>query len=109
GLSYNGVGRAKRAPTLQVELELLDMNQYDLFANADGDTVIKARVRLNGPEIELGFRHYVEVDLYGTFDDPDWGVLENSNRTLILNLTGERNAAAGTDIALRIQNDRANL
>lgn len=108
-LSYNATGRSKRHASLQITFELLDMAQYDLFADSDGDTVVKARVRLNGPVIESTLRHYVEFDVYGTFDNPDWGEHAGSNRTLSLTILSERDATAGYDYALKIQNNRSTL
>lgn len=102
-------GRGKRHAELTLAFELLDMAQYDLFGDNDGDTVAKIRWRLNGPEIETGFRHFVEVDLYGTFDAPSWGDHEGTNRTIELTAFSEYDITEGWDFAMRVQNNRTTL
>jgi hypothetical protein len=107
--NFTRIGRDKRAPKLKLEYELLNMTRYDLFAGSNGDTVVKVRIRFNGPIIEGSLRYYVEFDIYGTLDDPSWGTNQSSNRTLILNIEGEYDSTLGADYALRIQNDRTTL
>lgn len=109
GLNFIRTGRGKRHAELTLTFELLDTTQYDLFANNNGDTPAKIRWRLNGPEIETGFLHYVEVDLHGPFDSVDWGEHEGSNRTIEMTVLSEYDAAEGWDFAMRVQNDRTTL
>lgn len=109
GLNFNAHGRGKRAATMKVTMELLDATQYDIFAGNNGDTVVKARVRFNGPIIEGSLRHYVEFDIYGTFDEPEWGEFETSNRTISFTIESEYSTTAGHDFQLKVQNDRASL
>lgn len=109
GLNFIRTGRGKRHAELTLSFELLDTAQYDLFANNDGDTPVKIRWRLNGPQIETGFYHYVEVDIYGPLDQPEWGDLEGSNRTIEFTVMSEYDAAEGWDFAMRVQNTRTTL
>lgn len=99
-------GRKKRHAELKLVLELADMTQYDLWT---ADTDLKVRLRFNGPIIEGALRHYIQLDIYGPFDAPDWGELEGSNRTIALNILSEYNTAAGYDFAVVVQNDRATV
>lgn len=109
-LSYSRVGRGKRSVTTRVVLELLDTTQYDLF---EADSVVKLRVRHNGPAIETvsgtTFYSYVEVDTYGRMDVTDWGELEGTNRTLTLEVMSEKDAALGADFRVAVQNARTSL
>ena len=105
-LNFYKIGRAKRHAELKLVFEVPDMAQYDLFGV---DTVIKARLRWNGPLIESGFYHYIEVDVYGAFDAFSWGENEGTNRTIEMTIQSEYNTTAGHDFAVRVQNDRATL
>ena len=99
-------GRKKRHAELKLVLELADMDEYDLWAAA---TSLKVRLQFNGPIIEGVLRHFVQFDIYGPFDGPDWGDLEGSNRTIALNILSEYNTAAGYDFCMAVQNDRATI
>lgn len=109
GKNFIRTGRGKRHAELTLAFELPDMAQYDLFADNDGNTVHKLRWRLNGPEIEAGFRHFVEVDMYAPFDSADWGEHEGTNRTIELTALSEYDLTEGWDFAIRVQNDRTAL
>ncbi|GAB4203615.1 MAG: hypothetical protein OHK0022_27960 [Roseiflexaceae bacterium] len=108
-LNFVRIGRGNGSPELNLTLELPDMTQYDVFAGNNGDTVCKIRVRLNGPEIETGFRHYVEFDIWGPLAGLSWGALENTNRTVSWTTTGEYDSTAATDLIVRVQNDQTSL
>ncbi|HEU4328063.1 MAG TPA: hypothetical protein VFS21_33310 [Roseiflexaceae bacterium] len=108
-LNFRKIGRGNGSPELNITLELPDMTQYDVFADNSGDTVCKLRWRLNGPEIESGFRYYVEADIWGTLSGLSWGVLENTNRTVSWTTTGEYDSTAATDLVIRVQNDQTTL
>lgn len=108
-LNYIRTGRGKRHAELRLVFELLDMAQYDLFADNDGNTPIKARWRLNGPEIEENFYHFVEVDMYGPFDAMEWGEHEGTNRTIELTILSEYDVTEAWDFAVRVQSDRTTL
>lgn len=105
-LSYTRVGRGKRSIKTTVVVELLDTAQYDLF---EDDSIVKMRVRHNGPAIETGFYNYVEVDTYGHMDVTDWGEFESINRTVTLEVTSEYDATLTADFRVAVQNDNATL
>lgn len=109
-LSYTRTGRAKRQITTIVDLELLDMAQYDIF---EDDATVKLRVRHNGPAIETvsgtTFYYYVEVDTYGKLDLTDWGELEGTNRTLTLQVLSEKDNTLGASWRVAVQNARTSL
>jgi len=96
-------GRAKRHAELKLTLEVPDLTQYNQWVAA---TVLKTRVRFNGPLIEAGFHHYVEFDIYGPMDGFEWGEFEGSNRTVELTILSEYDSSAGYDFAVKVQNDR---
>lgn len=97
-------GRAKRHAELKMVLELADTTQYDQWV---AETALKVRVRFNGPIIEGVLRHYVQVDIYGPWDAPDWGELEGANRTIELNVLSQYDTTATHDFQVIVQNDRA--
>lgn len=104
--TYTRVGRGKRSATTRVTLELTDLEQYKLFV--EGSTV-KLRIRHNGDLIESGFYHHVTVDTYGPMTFTDWGALENTNRTITLEVQSQYDATLGADWSIAVQNDRATL
>ncbi len=108
-LNFTGIGRAKRAATLSLTLELPDMTQYDLFAGSSGDTTAKVRVRFNGPIIEGSLRHQVTFDIYGPLELDSWGEHAGTNRTIVLNVISEYDSTLGADFQLVVRNDRASL
>jgi hypothetical protein len=109
-LQFARTGRAKRHMQGRIVFELPDTDQYDQW---EAETLVKARVRFNGPAIETvgatTFYHYIEADVYGPFDGMDWGEHEGTNRTIELTILSEYNAVAGHDWALRVQNNRSTL
>lgn len=105
-LGFSGIGRGPRHAEMKLVFEVPNMTQYDLFAV---DTVIKGRVRWNGPLIETGFYHYIQADIYGTFDAFSWGENESTNRTIEMTIQSEYNVAAGHDFQVLVQNDHATL
>lgn len=105
GLNYTLTGRQKTSPTCKLVFEAPDMAQYDLYANSNGDTVVKARVRLNGPLIDAINYYYIEWDIYGPFDSFAWGEYEGSNRTIEIEITGEYQSAIASDLIVRVQNN----
>lgn len=102
-LDFANIGRGKRHAELKVVFEVPDMTQYDQWV---AETSLKVRLRINGPLIEAGFYHYVEVDIYGPFDSLDWGEHEGTNRTVELTILSEYNETAGYDYCVRVQSDR---
>ena len=105
-LSFSSVGRGKRQIEVKLVLELPDMTQYDQWVAA---TSLKVRVRFNGPLIEAGFYHYVDVDVYGPFDGMEWGENQETNRTVELTILSEYDTTAGYDWCVRVQTDREAL
>lgn len=109
GLGFQALGRAKRHIDVTLVLEVPDLTQYDQWV---AETVLKARVRFNGPAIEtvgdpsVTYYHFVEVDVYGPFDGMDWGEHEGTNRTVELTTLSEYDESAGYDWCVRVQNDR---
>ena len=103
---YSGYGRKKRHAELKVVLELPDTTQYDQWV---AETVLKARLRLNGPIIESALRHYIQLDIYGPFDALDWGEYESANRTVAFTILSEYDSVAGHDFQVVVQNDRTTL
>ena len=111
-LGFSKLGRGKRHVELSLTLELPDVTQYDLWV---AETVLKTRVRFNGPLIEsvgagpTDYYHFVEVDIYGPFDALDWGEHEGTNRTIELTTLSEYDDAAGYDWRVRVQSNRGTL
>lgn len=112
GLDFAGIGRGKRHAELKLVLEVPDMTQYDQWV---AETVLKARVRLNGPAIvsyglvPASAYYFTEFDIYGPFDTLDWGEHEGTNRTIEVTILSEYDASAGYDWRLRVQNNMATL
>ena len=106
GKGRRKLGRKKRHAVVTFEFEIDDYTQYDLFA---ADTVIKARLRFNGPLISGTYYHYVEVDVYGTLDDLEWGEHAESNRTIKFTTLSEYDSTLGADFSMKIQNTRSGL
>lgn len=104
--TYSGFGVTKSAATLKLTMEVPDMTQYDLLM---AESVIKARVRFNGSLIEGSLYNYCEIDIYGIFDEPDWGEAFGTNRTLSLTITSQYDTGAAHDWQIKIQNDKASL
>lgn len=105
-LSFGKIGRGLRHVELNLVMEVPDMVQYDQW---EAETVLKTRLRLNGPRIEAGFYHYLELDIYGPMDAMNWAESEGSNRTIELTILSEFDAVAGYDWRMRVQTDRATL
>ena len=109
-LSFQNIGRGKRHAELTVTFELPDDTQYAQFV---AQTVLKVRLRLNGPLIETAggsdWYFYDELDIYGPFDALEWGEHEGTNRTIELTIQSEYDATAGHDFAKRVQSDRGTL
>jgi hypothetical protein len=103
--SYSTSGRKPTHPTTKVRFEVPDMTQFTEF---DQDTVVKVRVRINGPKIEtvtsVDFYNYTEWDAVGKWDALSWGDLEGTNRTIELTLEHEYDATMGSDLIQRWQN-----
>lgn len=108
-LNYARTGREKAHPEMTLVFEFLDGAQYNIFAGSDSDTIVRARLRMNGPVIETTNRHYIEVDIYGPFDSFAWGENQGSNRTLELTIMGEYDATLGSDLAMRIQTNTGTI
>lgn len=108
--TFNRFGAVTSNAQLKLRFELFDTTQYDLIQN---DTILKVRVRHNGPLIETisstSFYHYIEYDVYGVVDAPEWGEAFGSNRTLDITLMSQYDATAGHDWCIRCQNDRTSL
>lgn len=109
--TFGGVGVKKNHPTLDLTFEY----SASLAATLRSDSVLKTRVRHNGPLIEsvagpLDYYSYVEHDLWGTPDSIDFGDwADGTNRTITVTLGGEYDTTAGTDLILRVQNNRNTL
>jgi hypothetical protein len=99
-------GAVKNSATMKLRFELLDTTQYDLLM---AETVLKVRVRFNGPLIETTLYHYVEIDIIGIFDEPDWSEFAGSNRALDLTIQSQYDATLAYDWSIKVQNDRATL
>lgn len=102
--AFDHHGRLKRHIETKLVMELTDQTQYNMIV---AGTLVKVRVRHNGPLIESvtpDYYNYVEVDTYGTMQDPNWGELEGSNRTVEMTVISEYLAGASTDWAIKVQN-----
>lgn len=109
-LSFQRIGMEATAPTVKLAFEVDNLSQvYNLWENNQGNTVIKTRIRFNGPEIEPNFRYFVEYDTWLTCDEPNWAELEGTNRLLELTLQGEYDTTNATDLIMRVQNTKATL
>lgn len=108
-LGFTRIGRGRRHAELALVLEVPDLTQYDQWV---GETVLKTRLRLNGPAIEtvgtpaVTYYHYAEMDIYGPLDGMEWGEHEGSNRTIELTILSEYDETAGHDYCVRVQTDR---
>ncbi len=105
-LSFTKHGRGRRHIEARLVLELADLTQYDLIM---AHTMLKTRVRFNGPLIEEGFYHYAEVDVYAPADAMEWGENQGTNRTIQMTILSEYDTAAGHDFCVRVQSDRETL
>jgi hypothetical protein len=106
GKSFTRVGARATAATLALRFELLDPAQWDVLM---AGSVVKARVRFNGPLIEATIYHSVTIDVYGVMSDPGWGEFAGTNRTLDVTITSQIDATAGHDWRVAVVNDRATL
>ena len=106
GTTYSRVGRGRATPVMALAIDMVDQVQFNHYRNSN---YLKVRLRYNGPLIEAGFRHFVEVDMYGKFRSPNWGVLGDTNRTLEVELAGWREASINSDVVVRIQNNKPTL
>jgi hypothetical protein len=109
-LQFSQVGRAKRHAEMKLTFEVPDLTQYSQWV---AGTVLKARLRLNGPAIVAVtgtiWYYYVDVDIYGPFDALSWGENEGSNRTIELAILSEKDAGTGIDFAMRVLNNKTTL
>lgn len=103
---YTLVGLEKANAELKLVMEIPDLTQYDQWV---AGTVLKARVRWNGPVISTTYRHYIEFDIYGPFDALEWGEYEGTNRTVALTIYSEYDTTAGYDYAVKVENNRSTL
>ncbi len=109
-LQFSQVGRAKRHAEMKLVFEVPDLTQYSQWV---AGTVLKARLRLNGPAIVAvtgtTWYYYIDVDIYGPFDALAWGENEGSNRTIELSILSELDATTGVDFAVRVLNNKTTL
>lgn len=106
-LSFTLTGRtAIESVTTELEFEMIDYTQYDLWA---ASTDLKVRVRHNGALIEGSLYNYLEVDQYGPFDNLDWGSNEDSNRTVKLTIHTQYDSTLASDMSVKVQNARTSL
>lgn len=105
-LDFDHVGRNKRHIETKVVFELADTTQYDQWA---ASSLVKVRVRHNGPLIEGTLYHYVEVDTYGRWSGFVWGDLEGTNRTVELTVISEYESGLGASWSLKVQNTKTAL
>lgn len=108
-LQFTKIGRGRRHAEATIAFELTDQTQYDLWA---AGTEIKLRVRISGDQIEAvtpTYYEYVQFDIYGKLRLNDWGVLEDTNRTVEFTVMSKYDSTAGYDWALYVQNQKATL
>jgi len=114
GLNYTKTGRQKRAAKAEIVVELNDVSvgvgtEYRLF---EADTVVKMRIRLNGPLIESvspDYYEYLQLDIYGPLNSFAWGDVASSNRTMKFTVESEYQSSPAHDFALYVQNQRTSL
>lgn len=114
GLDYTKTGRQKRHAEASITVELNDVSigaskEYRLF---EADTVVKMRIRLNGPLIESvtpDYYEYLQLDIYGVLDAIAWGDVEGSNRTMTFTVQSEYQSSPAHDFAMYVQNARTAL
>lgn len=106
GITFDHIGRMKRHMETKLVLEVPDMTQYDQW---EASTVLKVRVRHNGPLIETPHYYHIEVDTYGPFSGFDWGEHEGTNRTVELTILSEYNATLGASWRIAVMNAQAGL
>lgn len=106
--TFGAVGVKKNHPTVDLVFEY----SAALKATLQSDNVLRTRVRMNGPAIEViagsvTLYHFVEFDVWLTPDSIDYGSwADGTNRTITGTFGGTYDATAGTDLVLRVQNDR---
>lgn len=109
--TFGGVGVKKNHPTVDLAFEY----SSSLATTLKSDSVFKTRIRMNGPAIETiagpnTLYHFVEYDVWLTPDSLDFGDwADGTNRTITGTFGGTYDATAGTDLIVRVQNDRVVL
>lgn len=114
GLGYTKTGRKKRHAEASITVELNDVSvgsnaEYQRY---EADSVVKMRIRLNGPLIESvtpDYYEYLQLDIYGSLDALAWGDVEGSNRTMTFTVQSEYQSSPAHDFALSVQNQRTAL
>jgi hypothetical protein len=114
GLNFTKTGRTKRSAkaTIEVELNDVSINTGKEYLTWEADTTVKMRIRLNGGLIESvtpDYYSYIQLDIYGALADPEWGSVEDSNRTMRFTVESEYNSTLGASFALYVQNQRTTL
>lgn len=106
-VTYTSTGRVKIMPVATFSFELNnDLAEWTKFK---ANVPYRLRVRHNGPIIEATHRHYVEYDIQGVLDEPGWGELENSNRSMELSISGDYVASQATDVTVKVMTTLATL
>lgn len=114
GLSYTKTGRQKRAAKADITVELNEtsINTGKEYLTFEADTVVKMRIRLNGPLIESvtpDYYEYLQLDIYGPMNSFSWGDVAGSNRTMKFTVESEYQSSPAHDFALYVQNQRTSL
>jgi hypothetical protein len=108
-LGFTRTGRTKRQITTTFVVEFDTLTEYNYWLN---QTVVKCRIRHNGPQIEAvtpTYYQYLEVDTYGPLSSFAWAELEGSNRTLGFTILSEYDATLGASFRVAVQNTRTAL
>jgi hypothetical protein len=109
-LTYNALGRGRRHLELEITTDFDATTLYDFWV---AETILKTRIRFNGPLIELksgqSFYHYVQADIYGPIDSFDWTEVADTNRGATFTIISEYNITAALEWLLYVQNASATL
>lgn len=108
--TVNGHGVGESSPTMAWTMRFDDTDEYRLFKEG---VKRRIRVRLNGEIIETVtgtvFRDYVQWDITGYLESPNWADFATTNRAIEFTTIGEYDSSLGSDLRLYVQNNRATL
>jgi hypothetical protein len=108
-LSFSETGIGKRSATAKIAVSFDSAAVANEYAHFVNDTIVKLRIRYNGPNIEGALYHFVEYDVYGTVDDINWTEIEGTNRGMEMTVVSQWDSATNADYVVRVQNNRTAL
>lgn len=111
-LSFRRTGRGKRHAEANFTVEVTDFAQE--YSTWEAGTIVKCRIRINGAFIETAtgptdLYGHLTLDIYGPLDGFGWSDLEGTNRTIDFTIQSQKDATAGVDYKLYVQNARTTI